>query len=127
MVHIGEKRPNSEPKLCKHSFTLRKKFKTKMSDRDKHIIKLKDIILPKSRELKKVFEAREKQRQWSGEEGLEKEAASVMIVSKAPNKESRSRMRKREKEEGSSSAEAVSEAKLKETPSMVLARWKTAA
>ena len=38
IVHFGEKRPNSEPKLCKHSFTLRKKFKTKMSDRDKHII-----------------------------------------------------------------------------------------
>ena len=38
MVHIGEKRPNSEPKLWKHSFTLRKKFKTKMGDRDKHII-----------------------------------------------------------------------------------------
>ena len=38
MVHIGEERPNSEPKLCKHSFTLRKKFKTKMSDRYKHII-----------------------------------------------------------------------------------------
>ena len=30
-------------------------------------------------------------------------------------------------EEGSPSAEAVSEAKLRETPPMVLARWKTAA
>ena len=50
-----------------------------------------------------------------------------MIVSTALNKESRSRKRKREMEEGSSSAEAVSEAKLKETPPMVLARWKTAA
>ena len=59
MVHIGEERPNSEPKLCKHSFTLRKKFKTKMSDRYKHIIIDKNIVSPKSREGKKVFEARE--------------------------------------------------------------------
>ena len=127
IIHIGEKRPNSEPELCKHSFTLRKKFTTKMSDRDKHIIIAKNIILPKSREGKKVFEAREQQRQVSGEEGLEKEAASVMIVSTAPNKESKSRQRKREMEEGSPSAEAVSVAKLKETHPMVLARWKTAA
>ena len=48
MVHIGEERPNSEPKLCKHSFTLRKKFKTKMTDRYKHIIIAKNIILPQS-------------------------------------------------------------------------------
>ena len=74
-----------------------------------------------------MFEAYKQRRQGSGEEGLEKEAASVMIESTAPNNESRSRKRKREMEKGSSSAEAVSEAKLKETPPMVLARWKTAA
>ena len=65
-----------------------------------------------------MFEANKQRRQGSGEEGIEKEAASVMIVSTAPNKESRSRKRKRKMEEG---------AKLKETPPMVLARWKTAA
>ena len=48
IVHFGEKRPNSEPKLCKHSFSLRKKFKTKMSDRDKHNIIAKNNILPQS-------------------------------------------------------------------------------
>ena len=51
----------------------------------------------------------------------------MIILSTAPNKESRSRKMKREMEEGIPSAEAVSEAKLKETPLMVLARWKTAA
>ena len=98
-----------------------------MSDRDKHIIIAKNFILPKSREGKKVFAAREQRRQGSGEEDLEEEAASVMIVSTAPNKELSWRKRKREVDEGSLSAEAVSEAILKETPPMVLARWKTAA
>ena len=98
-----------------------------MSDRDKYIIITKNNIVPKSREEKKMFEANKQRRQGSGEEGLGKEAASVIIVSTSPNKESRSRKRKRELEEGISSAEAVSEAKLKETPPMVLARWKNAA
>ena len=98
-----------------------------MSDRDKYLIIAKNKILPKSRDGKKLFEANKLRMQGSGEEGLEKEAASVMIVSTAPNNESRSRKRKREMEEGSSSAEVVSEAKLKETPPRVLARWKTAA
>ena len=56
-----------------------------------------------------------------------KEAALIMIVTTSPNKESRSRKRKREVEEGSPSAEAVSEASLKQTAPMILARWKTAA
>ena len=43
-----------------------------MSDRYKQIIIAKKIVLPKSREGKKLFEAREQQRQWSREEGLDK-------------------------------------------------------
>ena len=74
-----------------------------------------------------MLDARGQGRQESGEEGQEKEAASVMIVSIPPGKQPRSRKRKREMEEGSPSAEALSEAKLWETPPMVLARWKTAA
>ena len=75
-----------------------------MSDRDKYIIIAKNNILPKSREGKNMFEANKQRRKGSGEEGMEKLAASVMIVSTAPNKESRSRKRKREMEKGSASA-----------------------
>ena len=94
-----------------------KKVKTKSDDKDKPIIIAEKIIIPKTRE----------GRQESDEEGLEKEAALVMIVTTPPNKESRSRKRKREVEEGSPSAEVVSEASLEETAPMVLASWKTAA
>ena len=50
-----------------------------------------------------------------------------MFVTTPTNKESRSRKSKREMEEGSPSAEAVSETSFKETASIVLVRWKTAA
>ena len=50
-----------------------------------------------------MLEVREQGKPESEEEGPEKEAASVMIVSTPPNKESRSRERKREMEEGSPS------------------------
>ena len=51
-----------------------------------------------------------------------------MIVASPPSKGIRSRKRRRETEElGSPSRDAVSEKNLKETASMILARWKTAA
>ena len=64
--------------------------------------------------------------QKSDEEGLDREAMSVMIVTTPPSRGVRSRKNKWEIEEVSPSAEAVSEKKLKETAPMVLSRWKTA-
>ena len=63
-------------------------------------------------------------------EGLDedKEVESVMITTTPPRKDVRSRKRKRDVEGlGSPSADAVSEKNLRETPPMILARWKTAA
>ena len=102
------------------------KVKTKMSKKDKTIIIAKNTILPKTKRGKQVLETRNRRRQDSEEGGHEKEAASMMIVSTTPNKESKSKKRKRELKEGSPPTEAVSEANLKETAPMVLARWKTA-
>ena len=63
-------------------------------------------------------------------EGLDgdKEVESVMITTTPSSKDVRSRKRKRDVEGlGSPSADAVLERKLRETASMILARWKTAA
>ena len=75
----------------------------------------------------KVIEVREQSRQDSGEEGQEKGAAWVMIVSKPTNKDLRSGKRKQEVEEGSPSTDVVLGANLKKTPPMLLVRWKTVA
>ena len=85
-----------------------------MSKKGKPIFIAKLNVIPKAKKGRKVLETREQGRQESGEE----EAASVMIVSTPPNKESRSMKRKREIEEVSPSTEAVSEANLKDT-----SRW----
>ena len=56
------------------------------------------------------------------------EIESLMIVTTSPSKGMKSRKRKREMEELSSpSVDAVSEKNLRETATMILARWKTAA
>ena len=62
MIDIREKRPNTEPKSCKASATLKRNFersklKTKRSDRGKPFFIAKKIIITKAREGKKLFEA----------------------------------------------------------------------
>ena len=132
MFYVQETRPNTDSSSCKDSSTLKKKtnsekVKTKKSNKDKSIIIAKNIFLPKTKGGKEVLETRNRRRQELEEGGHEKEAALMMIVSTTPNKESKSTKRKRELKEGSPSTEAVSEANLKETAPMVLARLKSAA
>ena len=57
----------------------------------------------------------------------DKEVESAMIVATPPSRGIKSRKRRRETEELSSTpADAVSGKNLKETPPIILARWKTA-
>ena len=75
-----------------------------------------------------MFEAREKQRQGSGGRGPGKR--SRFSDDRVYSAEQGVKVKEEEARDGgweSPSAEAVSEAKLKETHPMVLARWKTAA
>ena len=81
-----------------------------MSNRDTPVIIAKNIFSIKAKGGKEVLETREWWRQ-------ETEAPSVMIVSKPPNKKSEVK-----KNEAGPSTEAVSEANMKETAPMVLAR-----
>ena len=104
MYHMHETRANNEPKYCKGSFTLKKKsenkkVKNKIEDKDKPIIIAKDNRIPKTRGGK---------RQESDEEGLDKEASSLMVVTTPPSRGVRSMKRKWEKEKESPSADAVS-------------------
>ena len=124
MVKLREARQKAKYDECKDGSTLKKKTEDKIikvEGEDK--IKTSNMI--KSTNILKARAGERQELEGSDRDG---EIESVMIVTTPPSKGMKSRKRKREMEELSSrSVDAVSEKNLRETATMILARWKTVA
>ena len=124
MAKLKETRQKTKDDECKDGSTLKKKTDDKMikvKGEDK--IKTSNMIISNN-----IPKARAGGRQVLEGSDRDGEIESVMIVTTPPSKGMKSRKRKREMEELSSpSVDAVSEKNLRETASMILARWKTTA
>ena len=124
MVKLRETRQKTKDDECTDGSTLKKKTNDKII-KVKREDKIKTSNLIKSTNILKARAGGRQELEGSDRDG---EIESVMIVTTPPSKGMKSRKRKREMEELSSpSVDAVSEKNLRETASMILARWKTAA